>query len=77
MGRLAVDKRYKGLGLGGALLADSLARILGSDIAAFALIVDVKDKKAATFYQHHGMITFPSKSLRLFLPMATPHLLID
>lgn len=72
MGRLAVDERYKGLGLGGALLANALTRTLGSDIAAFALVVDAK---AATLYLHHGMISFPSSPLRLFLPMATACLL--
>ncbi|MGB4346842.1 MAG: GNAT family N-acetyltransferase [Burkholderiaceae bacterium] len=77
MGRLAVDERYKGLGLGGALLADALARILDADIAAFALIVDAKDEKAATFYQHHGMIAFPSTPLRLFLPMAAARNLVN
>lgn len=77
MGRLAVDERYKGLGLGGALLADALARIMDADIAAFALIVDAKDEKAATFYQHHGMIAFPSTPLRLFLPMAAARNLVN
>jgi GNAT superfamily N-acetyltransferase len=36
MGRLAVDQRFRGQGLGGALLADALARAAGADIAAFA-----------------------------------------
>jgi GNAT superfamily N-acetyltransferase len=71
MGRLAVDQRFKGLGLGGALLADALTRAAHSEIAAYAMVVDAKDKKAADFYQHHGFIPFPNSPLTLFLPLAT------
>ncbi len=71
MGRLAVDEAFKGCGLGGALLADALTRILESEIAAFALVVDAKDDTAADFYLHHGMIAFSSSKLALFLPMET------
>jgi len=71
MGRLAVDLEFKGLGLGGALLADALQRAAQAEIAAYALIVDAKDQTAASFYRHHGFIALPSSSLRLFLPLAT------
>lgn len=71
MGRLAVDQDFKGRGLGGALLADALARALNSEIAAYALVVDAKDQQAATFYQHHGFIALPNQALTLFLPLAT------
>lgn len=40
MGRLAVDQAFRGQGLGGALLADALDRAAGSEIAAYALMVD-------------------------------------
>lgn len=71
MGRLAVDKQFKGQGLGGALLADALDRAASSEIAAFALIVNAKDDVAATFYRHHGFIALPDSPLTLFLPLAT------
>lgn len=71
MGRLAVDQEFKGLGLGGALLADAMARAANSEIAAYAMVVDAKDKKAADFYQHHGFIPMPNSPLTLFLPIAT------
>lgn len=71
MGRLAVDQRYQGQGLGGALLADALARSAQAEIAAFALLVDAKDAAAARFYQHFGFISLPSNALSLFLPLAT------
>ena len=71
MGRLAVDQVFKGQGLGGALLADALDRAARSEIAAFALMVDAKDKAAAAFYRHHGIIVLPDSPLSLFLPLAT------
>lgn len=71
MGRLAVDQGFKGLGLGGALLADALDRAVGSEIAAYALMVDAKDETAAAFYRHHGFIALPETPLTLFLPLAT------
>lgn len=71
MGRLAVDKDFKGKGLGGALLADALSRSISSEIAAFALVVDAKDEAALHFYQHHGFIAFASLPMTLFLPLAT------
>lgn len=71
MGRLAVEQRFKGQGLGGALLADALERAARAEIAAYALIVDAKDEPAASFYRHHGFIVLPDSPLTLFLPLAT------
>lgn len=71
MGRLAVDKDFKGKGLGGALLADALSRSIASEIAAYALVVDAKDEAALNFYQHHGFVVFASLPMTLFLPLAT------
>ncbi|MDO4232792.1 MAG: GNAT family N-acetyltransferase [Lautropia sp.] len=77
MGRLAVDRSFKGKGLGGALLADALERTIRSEIAAYALLVDTKDEAAAAFYRHHGFIAFPSAPLMLFLPLATARKLME
>ena len=71
MGRLAVDRAFKGQGLGGALLADALDRAARSEIAAFALMVDAKDEAATAFYRHHGFIALPDSARTLFLPLAT------
>ena len=71
MGRLAVDQAFKGIGLGGALLADALDRTIRAEIAAYALVVDAKNDSAAAFYQHHGLIALPSQPMTLFLPLAT------
>lgn len=71
LGRLAVDASFRGQGLGAALLADALRRSATADIAAYALIVDAKDKDAAHFYMHHGFRPFAAQPLVLFLPLAT------
>ena len=71
MGRLAVDREFGGRGLGGALLADALTRVVRSEIAAYALVVDAKDTTAAEFYRHHGFIETATEPLTLFLPLAT------
>ena len=71
MGRLAVDQAFRGQGLGGALLADALTCVVRSEIAAYALMADAKDEKAADFYRHHGFLETATKPLTLFLPLAT------
>lgn len=69
MGRLAIASDFAGRDLGAALLADAMARTLRSDIAAYAIVVDAKDKSAAAFYQHHGFLPFTGTPLMLFLPL--------
>ena len=73
LGRLAVDARYRGQGLGHTLLADALERcfMATSQVASVAVIVDAKDEQAEAFYAHHGFLRFPNLGKRLFLPMAT------
>jgi GNAT superfamily N-acetyltransferase len=71
MGRLAVDLKFKGQGLGAALLADALERCTRSEIAAYALVVDAKDEQASAFYRHHGFISLSEAVLTLFLPLAS------
>ena len=70
-GRLAIDLKFRGRGLGAALLADALDRSTRSEIAAYALVVDAKDEQAAAFYSHHGFIALPDSPMKLFLPLKT------
>jgi ribosomal protein S18 acetylase RimI-like enzyme len=69
IGRLAVDHRFQGNGLGTAMLADAAHRILVAAPAVFTLLVDAKDDQAVAFYQHHGFRRFTSQPRTLFLPM--------
>jgi ribosomal protein S18 acetylase RimI-like enzyme len=71
IGRLAVDRRFRGRGLGGALIMDAAQRGAGADPAIFALVVDAKDDAAVRFYQHYGFRRFVSRPMSLFLPLAT------
>ncbi|MBN3786123.1 GNAT family N-acetyltransferase [Burkholderia sp. Ac-20353] len=71
MGRLAVDLKYRGRGLGAALLVNALQRAAKSEIAAVALTVDAKDETAAEFYRHFGFLELGNDPLALFLPLAS------
>jgi ribosomal protein S18 acetylase RimI-like enzyme len=71
IGRLAVDRRFQGRGLGAALLADAAARTLNADAAAFTLLVDAKNDRAVAFYQRFGFRILASQPRTLFLPLAT------
>lgn len=78
LGRLAVDDRMKGKGLGAFLLMDALNRVLlaTQTIGVHAMVVDAKDDVAAAFYRKYGFIPFTGGERRLFLPMATVRRLI-
>ena len=71
IGRLAVDQDFRGQGLGSAMLVDAARRVIESDIAAFALIVDAKDAQAVAFYEHHGLSRLDAEGARrtLFIPL--------
>ena len=71
IGRLAVDRRFQGRGLGGAFLLNAAMRALRSEIAVFALVVDAKDDEATAFYRHHGFSAFASNPLQLIAPIET------
>jgi predicted GNAT family N-acyltransferase len=71
LGRLAVDRSVKGQGLGEHLLLDAVHRSLAhaDQIAAMAVVVDAKDKSAASFYRHYGFLPLQAQPSRLFTPM--------
>jgi GNAT superfamily N-acetyltransferase len=66
LARLALDTRLHGQGLGGALLADALERVVTATalVAARFVVVDALHENAATFYAHHGFRRIPG-TLRL------------
>jgi predicted N-acetyltransferase YhbS len=65
LGRLAVAAAHQGKGLGGALVADALARAEKSEIMAHIMVVDAKDAGSARFYAHLGFEALPGNGLRL------------
>ncbi len=72
LGRLAVDKHFRGNKIGAFLLLDALKRSLAvsHQIGIVAVIVDAKDEVAVDFYKHFGFISFPENNHRLFLPLS-------
>jgi ribosomal protein S18 acetylase RimI-like enzyme len=75
LGRLAVDRRQQGRGLGEMLLLDAIRRIVraSATIAVYAIIVDAKNERAKTFYERYGFraFAFAGDPRRLFLPLET------
>ncbi len=71
IGRLAVDERFQGRGLGAALLMNAADRTMQTDAAAFTLLVDAKNDRAVAFYRRYGFRTLSSQPRTLFLPLAT------
>jgi GNAT superfamily N-acetyltransferase len=73
LGRLAVDTKHQGKGLGEFILLDALrrSRAASDQAASFAVVVDAKDEPATAFYRKYGFRALPAAPGRLFLPMKT------
>lgn len=73
IGRLAVDKDYKGQGIGGFLLHDAFANVLSiaDKMGVYAVVVDAKNDDARAFYQNYGFAKLQDSELTLFLPTDT------
>ena len=70
LGRLAIDRKWQGNGLGTALLADAVSRAVraSNEIIARLVIVHAISPAAESFYLHHGFTR---------LPVETPTLALD
>lgn len=71
IGRLAVDMRHQGQGVGRLLLAAALRRCLAlsQSLGALAVVVDAKDDSAAVFYRHAGFLPLADHPDRFYIPM--------
>lgn len=69
LARLAVDRAWKGRGLGAGLLKDAMRRTLRvADIVGIrALAAHAKDETSRAFYDHFGFIASPTDPLHLFI----------
>lgn len=74
------DERFRGGGHGGVLLADCLQRIatVADQIGTAITVLDVLDcgdaertRRRMELYAGYGFLPFPSKPMRMFLPVAT------
>ena len=73
MGRLAIDGKQQGKGLGRALLKDAILRTLkAAEFAGIrALLVHALDSQAAEFYLYNDFLPSPMDPLVLMLPLET------
>lgn len=73
IGRLAVDARHQGEGIGQDLLAFALhlAVEFSQRVGLYAVVVDAKHDKAKAFYVKLGFIACVDNPLCLYLPVAT------
>ena len=72
LGRLTIDKKFSGQGLGGILLMDALKRsfqIASQSLGSIGVIVDPLDAEAFAFYEKFGFINLPDSG-KMFMPMA-------
>ena len=71
LGRLAIDRRYQGQGLGELLLFNALRRslLLSDELAAMSILVDAKDDRARSFYERFGFLRLVDDERRLVIPM--------
>lgn len=72
LGRLAIDLKYQGKGIGRILLIDALKRSYGisKEIGSFGVIVDPIDIDAERFYEKYDFIKLPD-SRKMFIATQT------
>lgn len=73
LGRLAVDQRYQGLQLGGAILRDAVRRTMAvaQEAGVRALLVHALNERARQFYAHYGFEASPVNPMTLMLRLHT------
>lgn len=73
LGRLAVDRRFQGQGLGGQLLLAAGRRCLlaAKEVGGVALLIDAKNEQAAHWYESYGAVPLKDAALSLLLPLDT------
>jgi GNAT superfamily N-acetyltransferase len=73
IGRLAVDVRYRGRGLGGVLLVEALRLAVGTAalVASAVVEVDAKDDRSRAFYSKYGFASLPDDPNHMFLPTSS------
>jgi GNAT superfamily N-acetyltransferase len=78
LGRLAIDTKFQGKGIGKILLIDALKRsyTISKVIGSYAVIVDPIDKEAERFYEKFDFIKLPD-SEKMFIATKTLKLLFE
>jgi GNAT superfamily N-acetyltransferase len=73
LGRLAVDRAFRGQRLGETLLFHALRKALtvSETLGAFAVDVWAMDDEARAFYEKYGFVPLEDNPFHLYLPMKT------
>lgn len=73
IGRLAIDRKHQGMGIGRLLLRDACKRIVELSTLSGVKGVEViaKDETACCFYEAYGFMRLVQASNLLFLPIET------
>jgi GNAT superfamily N-acetyltransferase len=73
LARLAVDRKFQGLGLGGQLLLAAGRRCLlaSAQVGGVVLVIDAKNERVARWYSSYGAMPLLDAPLTLVLPLAT------
>ena len=71
MGRLAVDQKAQGQGLGELLLQDALKRSaqLAQHLGTYAVVGDALNERARDFYRKYGFTETVDDPMRLYMPI--------
>ncbi len=78
LGRLAIDNRCQGKGIGKILLIDALKRSyeISKEMGSFAVVVDPIDSDAEAFYKKYDFISLPG-SQKMLIAIKTLKELFD
>lgn len=73
LARLATDRRFHGLGLGGQLLVAAARRCLraAAEIGGVVIVIDAKNDRAATWYASYGALPLQDAPLTLVMALAS------
>lgn len=69
LARLAVDRRYQGLGIGVGMLQDAVRRtlLLAEQVGIRAMLAHPIDENASRFYSRFGFVSSPLREQQLLL----------
>lgn len=73
LARLAVDRRFQGLGIGGQLLLAAGERCLlaSAEVGGVVMVIDAKNESAAAWYAERGALPLLDAQFTLLIPLAT------
>lgn len=74
LGRLAVDRRHQGKGLGAALLKHFIAKALevSARVGVRLVLVHAKNERVRAFYERYGFVSSPLDPLTVMMLLASP-----